>query len=105
MSLPNVRELFLPDPDHVMFECDLKGADAQVVAWEADDEDLKAAFRAGIDVHSKNAKDIFDDPQIQRATLEEIANLPHLKNSWEQLGTVGNSWNTWNMSGAGRGPA
>lgn len=38
-----------------MYEADLKGADAQVVAWEADDDDLKNAFRRGVDIHVHNA--------------------------------------------------
>jgi len=59
IKLPNVRKLFLCDPGYVMFEADLKGADAQVVAWEADDADLKTAFRSGLDIHSKNAEDMF----------------------------------------------
>lgn len=59
LVLPNVRKLFVPDPGYTIYEADLKGADAQVVAWEADDEDLKAAFRAGLDVHSKNAEDMW----------------------------------------------
>lgn len=59
MVLPNVRKLFIPDPGYGIFEADLSGADAQVVAWEAEDEDLKAAFRAGLDVHSKNAEDMW----------------------------------------------
>ena len=56
--LPNIRKLFKTDPGYVMYEADLKGADAQVVAWEAEDDDLKAAFRSGIDVHAKNAEDM-----------------------------------------------
>jgi hypothetical protein len=59
LVIPNVRKLFLADPGYTFFEADLKGADAQVVAWEADDEDLKAAFRAGLDVHAKNAEDMW----------------------------------------------
>lgn len=59
VSLPNVRKIFIPDPGYVLFDADLSGADAQVVAWEAEDEDLKAAFRAGIDVHDKNAEDMW----------------------------------------------
>ena len=51
IRLPNVRKLFITDPGYVMYEADLKGADAQVVAWEAEDDDLKAAFRAGVDIH------------------------------------------------------
>lgn len=54
--LPNVRKLFIPDPGYTIFEADLKGADAQVDAAEAEDEDLKAAFRAGVDIHSHNAE-------------------------------------------------
>lgn len=54
--LPNLRKLFIPDPGYVMFDADLKGADAQVVAWEANDEDLKKAFREGIDIHVHNAE-------------------------------------------------
>lgn len=59
ITLPNVRKLFRADPGYVMFEADLKGADAQVVAWEADDEDLKFAFRNGLDIHTKNAEDMW----------------------------------------------
>jgi DNA polymerase-1 len=54
--LPNVRKLFITDPNYIQYEADLKGADAQVVAWEANDDDLKAAFRLGLDVHSVNAE-------------------------------------------------
>lgn len=57
--LPNVRKLFIPDPGYVMFEADLKGADAQVVAWEMDDQRLKDAFRAGVDIHAMNAEDMW----------------------------------------------
>lgn len=56
ITLPNVRKLFTPDPGFTMVEADLKGADAQVVAWEADDADLKAAFRAGLDIHEHNCE-------------------------------------------------
>ena len=57
--LPNVRKLFVPDRGYTLFEADLSGADAQVVAWEADDADLKTAFRSGVKIHEKNARDIY----------------------------------------------
>lgn len=60
-SLPNIRKMFIPDSGSVIFDADLAGADAQVVAWEAGDEDLKAAFRAGVKIHMKNAEDIFGE--------------------------------------------
>lgn len=59
LVLPNVRKLIIPDPGYEIYEADLAGADAQVVAWEAEDDDLKKAFRDGLDVHSKNAEDMW----------------------------------------------
>lgn len=56
---PKIRNTFIPDPGWVWFDIDLAGADAQVVAWEAGDEDLKAAFRAKVKIHVKNGSDIW----------------------------------------------
>lgn len=55
MPLPSVRDLFIPDPGCTICDVDLSGADAQVVAWEAEDDNLKAAFRRGLKIHSHNA--------------------------------------------------
>ena len=62
--LPNVRRFFKPDPGYILFDVDLAGADAQIVAWEADDKPLKDAFRAhaagkGPKVHCVNSIAIF----------------------------------------------
>lgn len=51
--------MFIPDEGYTMFDVDLAGADAQVVAYEAEDEDLIQAFSLGLDVHSKNAEDMW----------------------------------------------
>ena len=59
LVLPNIRKLYIPDPGHVIFDSDLAGADAQVVAWEAEDDILKEVFRSGEKIHAINAKDIF----------------------------------------------
>lgn len=58
-TMPNIRKMFVPDPGMTMFDVDLAGADAQVVAYEAEDNDLIRAFRSGLDVHSKNAEDLW----------------------------------------------
>ena len=50
--------MFIPDPGKVIVDADLSGADAQVVAWEADDAKLKAAFKAGRSVHLMNGEDL-----------------------------------------------
>jgi DNA polymerase-1 len=60
LQLPNVRKLFIPDPGYVIADMDLDRADLQVVVWEADDEELRDALRAGIDLHSFNAKTLFN---------------------------------------------
>lgn len=60
-ELPNIRKMFIPDPGMVIIDADLSGADAQVVAWEADDALLKAAFREGKSVHMMNGEDLLGD--------------------------------------------
>lgn len=77
--LPNVRKLFIPDKGHIIIDCDLSGADAQVVAWEAGDEDLKAAFRAGLDVHGKNGKDMFGDAYVPDKVLRKYSMRDEVK--------------------------
>jgi hypothetical protein len=56
LHLPNIRTLFIPDPGYTFFDGDLDRADLQVVVWEADDQELKAILREGVDVHAENAK-------------------------------------------------
>jgi len=51
--------MFIPDPDHIMIEADLSGADALVVAREAGDKELEDDILSGIDLHAKNATDLF----------------------------------------------
>lgn len=66
-----IRAMFKPDPGYILIDADLKGADAQVVAWDAGAEDLKAAFRAGLDIHPENAAFVWGDkwgkPERQKA--------------------------------------
>jgi DNA polymerase-1 len=76
--LPNIRKLFVPDEDQMMFDMDLAGADAQVVAWEADDDDLKNAFRSRLDIHSFNAKTLF-------GLSEPVAEIKKLHNPKRQM--------------------
>lgn len=60
-DLPNIRTLFLPDPGYWICDADLSGADAQVVAQEAQDEDLINAFKAGLKIHAYNAETMFGE--------------------------------------------
>jgi len=56
IELPNIKKCFIPDPGMTIGDFDLKGADAQVVAWEAQDKSLMDFFRAGVgSLHDLNA--------------------------------------------------
>lgn len=59
MYLPNIRSNFIPDPGFMVFDIDLDRADAQVVAWDSGCENLKRAFRKGVDTHLLNAKLVY----------------------------------------------
>ncbi len=60
ITLPNIKRIFIPDPGYFICEADLAQADAQVVAWEADDTALKEIFLdEDADLHDENAKAIY----------------------------------------------
>ncbi|NOJ26547.1 MAG: hypothetical protein DA330_00845 [Nitrososphaera sp.] len=72
--MPNLRKMFIADEGKTIGDFDGAQADARVVAWEANDELLKAIFRdKSRDLHTENAKDIFGacsgkgDPRRQLA--------------------------------------
>lgn len=66
--LPNVRAIFVPGTGEVLLDWDLDRADAQVVAWEADDLELKTMLRAGVDLHKENAKVIYGLKDVASVT-------------------------------------
>ena len=47
LELPNVRNLFVPDPGHTFFDIDLDSADLRIVTWESDCAWMKEHFKAG----------------------------------------------------------
>ena len=53
-QLPNLRSMFGPDHGFTFFNGDLDRADLTVMAWDADDQLLKAAIRKGVDIHLLN---------------------------------------------------
>lgn len=71
-NLPNIRRIFIPDAGYELADFDLKGADAQVVAWEANDEELKQIFRERADIHTENAKTIFPNVRITKDSRERF---------------------------------
>lgn len=60
---PYVFKYFLiADPDHFIVEVDLAKAEAHVVAYLSQDQNMIESFTSGIDVHSFNASKIFNVP-------------------------------------------
>lgn len=58
-SLPNLRSAIVPPQGHLLWEPDLAGADAQIVAWDSGDPVMKEVFRKGIKLHAVRAKEIY----------------------------------------------
>jgi DNA polymerase I len=76
ITLPNIRKIFVPDPGYTIFDCDLSGADALVVAAESGDRGLISAIRSGYDLHTENATEIFGEqftkaPPSERAAIRQ----------------------------------
>lgn len=69
--MPNIRDLFIPDPGFIITDWDLDRADLQVVVWEADDKDLKLALREGLDIHIVNGIDLFGLKSVPFDELKE----------------------------------
>lgn len=66
LELPNVRELFIPDPGMEFFDIDLNSADLRIVVWESDEPEMKAMLHAGLDPYTEIAKEFYSDPTITK---------------------------------------
>lgn len=60
MKKPNLRRIIIPDSGYRMYDSDLAQADAQIVAWDANDESLMEFFKNArrdptLDLHTENA--------------------------------------------------
>ena len=66
-DIDSVKQLFIPDPDYYIIDVDLEQADARVVAWDSQSAYLMRVFKdPTADLHTENAKVIFDDPTIDK---------------------------------------
>lgn len=66
LTLPNVKQMFVPDQGMEFFDIDLSSADFRVVVWEADDLELKQMLAAGLDPYTELAKEYFHDNTISK---------------------------------------
>jgi DNA polymerase I-like protein with 3'-5' exonuclease and polymerase domains/uracil-DNA glycosylase len=66
LELPNVRNLFIPDPGYTFFDIDLSSADLRIVVWESDEPEFKAMLKEGLDPYTEIAKEFYHDPSITK---------------------------------------
>lgn len=72
-KFPNQRILIIPDPGYTIIDMDLDRADAQFVAWEANDDTLKEILKAGLDLHWENAKSIWGEHVKKNSEERKLA--------------------------------
>ena len=85
ISLPNIRNLFIPDPGYTLLDVDLDRADLQVVVWEADDADLKRQLKLGVDLHIMNGILLAGkEPPSEEELIETHPNYPEHKGRYKQ---------------------
>lgn len=77
LEMPNIRELFVPDPGYTFFDIDLDRADLQVVIAEAEDAELRQMLREGVDLHVENAKTLFGKTAISKVEREVAKTFTH----------------------------
>lgn len=70
LELPNIRELFIPDPGMTICDIDLDSADARIVAWESQCEWLMDCFRSGKKPYVEIMKEYYQDDSKTKASPE-----------------------------------
>lgn len=78
MNLQNVkkgpqRKFFIPPKGYVMMCADQQNAEARVVAWLADDENMMGLFKSGASLHLVNAKNMFKEDITKEDPRYKIA--------------------------------
>jgi len=66
LEMPNIRSLCIPDPGFIIFDTDLDSADLRTVAWEADEDELRSMFEAGLKPYVEIAKEYYHDSSITK---------------------------------------
>ncbi len=80
IPLPNIRRLFIPDPNRIIFDLDGDSADLRIVTWESDCKQMKAYFAEGKKPYIEVAREFYHDPTIQKnMTLADGRKVPNPK--------------------------
>lgn len=68
LVLPNVRNLFVPDPGFEIFDMDLDSADLRIVVWESDESEMKAMLAEGKKIYVEVMKEYYHDNSLTKAS-------------------------------------
>lgn len=68
--LPNIRELFIPDPGYTFFDIDLDSADLRIVTKESGARKLDEMFAAGLKPYVEAMKEYYHDPSKNKYSKE-----------------------------------
>lgn len=74
LRLPNIRKIFVPDRGMEIFDKDLSKADLRIVTWEADEPEMKAMLKAGLDPYVEIAREFYKDPTIKKTNPDGTEN-------------------------------
>lgn len=66
VQLPNIRKLFLFDPDRIGFDLDGDSADLRIVTGESGCRQMQAYFAAGVKPYVEIAKEFYHDQSITK---------------------------------------
>ena len=89
LQLPNVRNLFIPDQGHTMFDIDLDSADLRIVTWESDCKWMKDHFANGRKPYIEVMREYYhDNTMTKKSHPREYAIFKSLCHGTNYLGTA-----------------
>ncbi|MFL6752798.1 MAG: DNA polymerase I [Sphingomicrobium sp.] len=86
-----IRDAFVADPGHVILSADYSQIELRLAAHMADVPQLKEAFRAGADIHSLTAEELFGSADRESRNKAKTVNFAILYgiSSWGLAGRLG----------------
>ncbi len=78
----NIRRMYIADEGKVLIEADKKQGENRIVAWLAEETQMKEAFVKGLDFHMENAKRIFKTPTPSASQRQFAKTRTH---GWDYL--------------------
>lgn len=70
LALPNLREMYVPDPGHTYFDIDLDSADLRIVVAEADISEMRQMLDEGKKIYVEVMKEYFKNPAMTKHDKE-----------------------------------